>query len=89
MEKTSARGTTVRLHLRPAVGDLTPVWEAIQASLRAHCPLVLTMEQRRGALCHGAVVGTDLGSQPDPQTLGRCPAGPSTVHQTGCQVESS
>lgn len=71
MEKTSAPGTTVWLHLRPAVGDLTPGWDAIQTSLRAHSPLALSADHRQGAPSHVAAVGTNLGSRRDPQTPGR------------------
>ena len=62
MEKTSAPGTTVRLHLRPAVGDLTLGWEAIQTSLRAQGPLAPSAEHRQGAPSHVAAVRTNLGS---------------------------
>lgn len=41
MEKTSAPGTSVWLHLRHVVGDLRLGWEAIQTLLRACCPLAL------------------------------------------------
>lgn len=47
MEKTSARGTSVRLHLRPAEGDLSSGWEVIQTSLRARCPLALAERERK------------------------------------------
>lgn len=44
----------MRLHLRPAAGDLKLGWEMIQTSLRAHCPLALAEEQRaRGTVLCG------------------------------------
>lgn len=53
-KKTSAPGIAVRLHLRPAAGDLKLGWEMIQTSLRAHCPLALAEEQRaRGTVLCG------------------------------------
>ena len=90
MEKTSAPGTTVRLHLRPAVSDLTPGWEAIQTSLRAYGPLALSAEHRQGAPSHVAAVGTNLGSRRDPQTPSRPVEPPLRVgpaaKQRGCEV---
>lgn len=87
-ENRSPPGTSVRLHLRPAASDPTQGWEAIQTSLRAHCPLVLAAEQRQGAPFHVAAVGSDRGSRPDPQTPS-CPYRPSSAQGTGCRVERS
>lgn len=55
MEKTSALGTSVRLHLRPVVGDLRSGREAIQTLLRARCPLALAEREQkaRGTIPRG------------------------------------
>lgn len=83
MEKTSAPGTAMWLHLRPTVGDLKLGWEVIQTSLRAHCALALAAEQRARGHHHMAAVGTDPGSRPAPQTPGCC-HGAWPGHITGC-----
>lgn len=64
MEKTSAPGTTVRLHLSPTAGGLSPAREASQTSLRAHCPLAPPQNGGQGVPARVAAVGSDPGSRP-------------------------
>lgn len=63
MEKTSAPGTTVWLHLRPTAGDLID-GEAIQTSFRALCPLALLQNEGIVALSQVSATGSNPGSKP-------------------------
>lgn len=83
MEKTSAPGTAVWLHLRPTAGNLKLGWEVIQTSLRAHCALALAAEQRARGHHPTWLQWEQIQAAGLPQTPGCC-HGAWPGHMTGC-----